>query len=286
MYSTPGNTCDCAQCNLKSAAQYGPKHDAQHNLKYAVQHDSQSAGQHDLKHDVLLLHNILKAYHIDVGCDALQLCVQHLQKVLNTQDKVNTTAITDYQEALTLHIADSLLLLPEVNKTQGTIIDIGTGAGFPGLPLAIATGRQTVLLDARSKKIAAVDPVIRELGLQSSVTTSCERVETYAQDHQGLFGCVVARAVGPLEVLLEYASPLLQQEGSLVAAKGREDAQEFANASKAARQVGMQLDSSRTCTLPSGQVRTVYKYMKVSTPKVPLPRKPGRAVKRPLGTYA
>ena len=222
------------------------------------------------------------ALTIDEGC--ARACVEHFLMVIEANKTMNLTRITDEHDGLVLHILDSLLLCPEVDTAPaGALLDIGTGAGYPGIPLALATDRPAVLLDSVGKKVRAVAGFAEELYLDT-VTTSSERVEVYAKDNREAFACVVARAVAPLAVLIEYAAPLLERSGSLVVTKGVPAQEEVDAGLKAAQLCGFTFAASRTYELPRGLgTRTLLRFIKTNEPKLGLPRKVGVAKKQPLG---
>jgi len=131
--------------------------------------------------------------------------------------KVNLTAVRDRQVMATLHIDDSLAALPLLQG--GRILDVGTGAGFPGLPLAIAEPeRDFHLIDSNNKKIMFIQHVVRLLGL-SNVTAVKARSEDYAPGYR--FDTVIARALASLPKLLEIAGHHVGEDGVFVALKGR-----------------------------------------------------------------
>jgi 16S rRNA (guanine527-N7)-methyltransferase len=137
--------------------------------------------------------------------------------------KVNLTAIRDADEMFTAHLLDSLVALPLLHGR--TVLDVGTGAGFPGLPLAICDPqREFVLLDGNNKKIMFVQHATSLLQL-GNVTAIKARTEDYAPDER--FDTVIARAVGPLDRLLEMAGHLVGEDGVFVALKGRYPAEEL-----------------------------------------------------------
>jgi 16S rRNA (guanine527-N7)-methyltransferase len=137
--------------------------------------------------------------------------------------KVNLTAIRDADEMITAHLLDSLVALPLLHG--GRVLDVGTGAGFPGLPLAICDPqREFVLLDGNNKKIMFVQHATSLLQL-GNVTAIKARTEDYAPDER--FDTVIARAVGPLDRLLGMAGHLVGEDGVFVALKGRYPAEEL-----------------------------------------------------------
>jgi 16S rRNA (guanine527-N7)-methyltransferase len=193
------------------------------------------------------------------------------------------TAVHDVDRAVDVHVADSLagLALPEVRQA-GRIADLGSGAGLPGLPLAIARPDARVwLLESSGRKCRFLAAVAGELAL-----TNVEVVHARAEEWtDGLDGCetVCARALAALPVLCEYAAPLLVTGGALVAWKGLVDAAEATDGRAAAEQLG--LERSRVEIVPPrpGAVhRTLHVYRKLSATPPGFPRRPGVATKRPL----
>ena len=223
-------------------------------------------------------------FNIDITPEVASLCIEHFFMVIEVNQTTNLTRITDEHSGLILHILDSLLLLPFVEMApQGMLLDIGTGAGYPGIPLLLATRRPGMLLDSVTKKVAAVDQFVRELGL-TEVYTSNERVEIYAKETQASCSCVVARAVAPLSVLIEYASPLLCQNGLLVVTKGAPSSEEIDAGLYAAQLCGFDFCDSHQYQLPDNLgERMILCFKKVRDSKLGLPRNVGVAKKHPLG---
>ena len=215
--------------------------------------------------------------------------IRYLDLVLEKNKVLNLTAVREWDKALVLHLVDSLTLLEEFDKQpQGLknrlFLDMGCGAGFPGIPLALARPeRRGMLCDSVKKKIKAVDEFIAALGLGEQLQTSSERLETLGMTHRRSCGCVVARAVGSLPVLIEYATPILSRRGRLVVSKGVPEESELEAGLEAAELCGLELMSQRLFDLPQGYgQRTVLTYEKVAEPTVVLPRAVGAAHKQPL----
>ena len=226
---------------------------------------------------------------IDVDQAVSRRLIRYLDLVLEKNKVLNLTAVREWDKALVLHLVDSLTLLEEFDKQpQGLknrlFLDMGCGAGFPGIPLALARPeRRGMLCDSVKKKIKAVDEFIAALGLGEQLQTSSERLETLGMTHRRSCGCVVARAVGSLPVLIEYATPILSRRVSLVVSKGVPEESELEAGLEAAELCGLELMSQRLFDLPQGYgQRTVLTYEKVAEPTVALPRAVGAAHKQPL----
>lgn len=231
-------------------------------------------------------HDFVKAATgVEVPSDAWRLMLRHLELVIERNKTVNLTRITGWDEAVWLHVVDSLLLLGAFGSApQGSFVDVGTGAGFPGIPLAIATGRAATLVDSVGKKVCAVRDFVRDLGLESRVLAEQVRVEDLARRERGHHALVTARAVAQTGILVEYAAPLLRMGGRLVAAKARPADEELATADRVAKVCGLRLVSRETFELPCelGH-REVLSYEKVSKARIKLPRAVGMAQHHPLG---
>ena len=212
------------------------------------------------------------------------LIEQHLALVMEYNEKINLTRIDDVEKGMLLHVEDSLSGLPEVQSAQdGCYLDLGTGGGYPGIPVAIATGRATLLVDARQKKIRVLDEIIASLGLTEQITTYAGRAETLAKQKAGQFAVITARAVSKLSVLMELASPLLMKGGSLVCYKAQLSNEELADAERVGKLVGMGMISDRSFVLSDNETqRRIVCYKKIGKPKVKLPRQEGFAQTKPL----
>ncbi|MDM8246155.1 16S rRNA (guanine(527)-N(7))-methyltransferase RsmG [Collinsella tanakaei] len=232
---------------------------------------------------------LLAGYCADAGLalddDQVAACIDHLLYVIQVNEYINLTRITDVDEAVVLHILDSLLLAPYIKEGSAAMVDMGTGAGFPGIPLAVMTGIQATLLDSVNKKVLAVNAFARALGLEGRVRGEHDRLETFGAAHGEEYDLVVARALAPLPVLLEYASPLLKRGGQCLLAKANPEDEELAQGSRAAAICGFELMNIHEFDLPGGLGhRTVFDYRKVKRPTIKLPRPAGQAKRHPLGT--
>jgi len=200
------------------------------------------------------------------------------------------TTVSDPEAALEVHVADSLsgLEVPELASAP-RIADIGAGAGFPGLVLALALPRAQVdLVESAGRKTAVMDRLIQaaELSNARSITARVEdyaRVPLAAGGGREAYDAVTARAVGSLAVLVEYAAPLLRVDGVLVAWKGARDASEEAAGAAAAEIVGMAVNEVLPVQpYPASENRHLHVLRKVGPTPERFPRRAGMARKRPL----
>ena len=210
--------------------------------------------------------------------------VRHLELVVERNRTLNLTRITGWDEAVCLHIVDSLLLQDAFAVAPaGAFVDVGTGAGYPGIPLAIVTGRKGTLVDSVGKKAAAVREFVHELGLEKQLRVESTRIEELAKRERGRYAVVTARAVAQTGVLVEYAAPLLRKGGRLVVAKARPTEDELLNGDRVAKLCGMRRVSRETYELPRDMGhREVISYERVGNPSIRLPRATGMAQHHPL----
>lgn len=209
----------------------------------------------------------------------------HIELVEEANARVNLTRITDPADAVRRHAADSLTALQDVEQAmEGVLLDLGTGAGFPGIPLAICSGRRVELIDSVAKKVRELRSMIARLGLDERVDAAAGRAEALARTRSGMYAVVVARAVSELPALVELAAPLLCHGGRLICLKGSPGGIEIERADQVAALVGLGLAYRRSLDLPQGVGhRTILVYEKVGTSSVALPRREGMAQHSPLG---
>lgn len=196
-------------------------------------------------------------------------------------DETAPTAVRDPERAVDVHVADSLAALGlDVVRTARTLADVGSGAGFPGLPLAVALPEARVtLIESAGRKCAFLERGVAAAGA-TNAAVACARVEEWPGRELDV---VCARALAPLAVLVEYAAPLLRLGGRLVAWKGRPDRAEGRAGAAAAAQIGLRAEPVVALEpLPGAQHRTLYLYLKASETPPQFPRRAGMARKRPL----
>lgn len=193
------------------------------------------------------------------------------------------TSVHERARARDVHIADSLsaLEVPGVREAR-RISDLGSGAGLPGLVLAIALpDAQVTLVESAGKKCAWMEATAERLGL-ANVHVVCARAEEW-EEGRGVCDVVTARALGALPVLCEYAAPLLREGGALVAWKGAVDEVEEADGLAAAEALGLERVAVLAVEPYAGsERRTLHVFRKVAPTPERYPRRPGMAAKRPL----
>ena len=212
------------------------------------------------------------------------LIEKHLALVLEANKTLNLTRIETVDDGLVLHVEDSLAALEEVNAAPaGMLVDIGSGGGYPGIPLAIATKRETLLVDARQKKAEVLESIVGILGLSDYVHVYAGRAELLARKQSNCCSVVTARALGKLPVIMKLASPLLAMGGRLVCYKAHVSKDEYDDAKRVAPMTGMDLVSDRQFTLSDGVTyRRILCFEKKRKAQAKLPRKEGYAQKHPL----
>lgn len=208
----------------------------------------------------------------------------HLRYVIEENKTTNLTRITDWETAKILHVEDSLVGVPFIKKApQGDYLDMGTGAGFPGIPIAITTERKTLLADSVGKKVAALNRMITKLSLEGIVSTFQGRTEDLAKDQPENFSVITARALSSLSSLLELASPLLKINGHLICYKSQDIDDELMHAKTVCNKFGMKFIEVQNFTLSDGVThRSIVVFEKTSKPSISLPRRVGMAQKKPF----
>lgn len=224
--------------------------------------------------------------HIDLTADELNKFLRYHELLVEWNEKINLTAITAAHDVAEKHFVDSLLAQKMPLSWQDkTVIDIGTGAGFPGIPLKIMDNSLKVtLFDSLQKRLNFLDTVIAELGLMD-ITTMHGRAEDggRAPNLREQYDIATARAVAKMPVLLEYALPFVKVGGYFIALKGPELDEELGQSKKALKTLGAEVAEVGHFTLAGGNyTRNIALIKKVSPTPKSYPRKAGTPQKKPL----
>ena len=228
--------------------------------------------------------NDLKAIGIELSDEQLEQFLTYYEMLIEKNKVMNLTAITDFDEVLEKHFEDSLSLIQAVDleKSQA-VIDLGTGAGFPGIPLKIAfPNLQITLADSLNKRILFLDDVIRELGL-TGIDTVHGRAEDLAKnsDYREKFDLCVSRAVANLSTLSEYCLPFVKIGGKFISYKAGECDEEVAASKSSIFLLGGKISDIKKFELgESGRAFVIID--KVSGTPKKYPRKAGTPSKDPL----
>lgn len=205
----------------------------------------------------------------------------YAQLLKEWNEKMNLTAITEFEEVLDKHFYDSLL--PSFSSSiQGTLCDVGSGAGFPSIPLKIAYPElKIVIIEPLGKRVTFLKEVVRVLGLES-VECINARAEDYAKQDRECFDIVTARAVANLRMLSELCIPLVKKDGLFLAMKGSNGLEEDHDAAHALKVLGVQLEKTEERHLNDGSTRVNLFYRKKRNTPVQYPRQFAKIKKNPL----
>lgn len=212
--------------------------------------------------------------------DAQQKLCAFGEAVLRQNQVMNLTAITDPAQAARLHLLDSLTILKAADLAGKTVIDVGCGAGFPGVPVAIAcpTARVT-LLDALGKRMTWLQSVLPTLGVSAQCVTA--RAEEAVGDFRETYDCAMSRAVARLNILLELTAPYVKVGGLVLAMKGAAAREELAEAAGAIRALG--LKTERVLEFPmEGTCHAILVLRKTAPTPKQYPRRYAKIKQSPL----
>jgi 16S rRNA (guanine527-N7)-methyltransferase len=233
---------------------------------------------------------LLKSGAASVGVELndkqIQQFIKYHEILVEWNSFMNLTGITEYEEVVQKHFVDSLVLCKAIDVNQiESLIDIGTGAGFPGIPLKIAYPHLKVtLLDSLQKRIKFLDEVIMQLGL-TEVETIHGRAEDFAKPSmkRESYDVCVSRAVANLASLSEYCLPYVKVDGYFVPYKSGKIDEELSESKKAVFVLGGKIEDEVKFNLPDSDIsRSLIKIKKISSTPKKYPRKSGLATKEPI----
>ena len=208
----------------------------------------------------------------------------YLNTMLEVNKSINLTRINSFKDSQILHIEDSLYALNYVKDAiPGDYADIGSGCGFPGVAIAIASGRDTFLIDSSRKKMNAVKGILEKIGQAKKIKTLAYRIEELPSEYIGRFSVVSARALSSLGSIIELATPLLKTDGIFIAYKAKLNEEEKVPDKKDLLKFGLKLEDIKEYKLSDGDTnRTLIVFTKINEPQIKLPRRNGLAQKKPI----
>ena len=197
-------------------------------------------------------------------------------------EKMNLTAITDDEGIAVKHFIDSISLL-KYYDVKGRVIDIGTGAGFPGVPLKIMRPDiELTLLDSLNKRLVFLDEVCRQIGISAELVHSRAEEGSRKPEYREKFDLAVSRAVANLPALCEYCLPYVKGGGAFISLKGPDAENEIEAAEKAFNILGGKVENSERFLLPDGSSRTLIYISKIRPTPEKYPRRGQKINKNPI----
>lgn len=231
-----------------------------------------------------LLQSEAEKIGVDLGDYGADRFDTYAERLVRWNEHVNLTAITEPDDIVIKHFIDSLYIMKYVAfKKQESLIDVGTGAGFPGLPLLIANPDLNVtFVDSSGKRIGFLRDVLKNIGLSGNRIH--ERAEIVGKDseYRETFDYATARAVAPLNVLCEYCLPFVKVGGLFVSLKGSSGMAELEAAQNAIKVLGAEVVKSEEYSLPNGDGRSIIVIRKISQTPTKYPRKSKKIDTKPL----
>ena len=214
---------------------------------------------------------------IPIGDTEASALEEYMYYILRKNDEVNLTAITDKDKFLSRMVFDSALPLNLVSFNNKKVLDIGTGAGYPGTVIATLTSADVTMLDSTKKKLKIIEEYPG-----AEFTTVNARAEEYAKTHRNTYDIVIARAVAELDIIMELAIPMVKKGGYFVAMKGPEYKKELENAKYAFKKLKCELVKTNLEKLPTGENRANLLIKKIDETPNRYPRSYEDIKKNPL----
>ena len=227
----------------------------------------------------------LSELNIEISENQIELFDRYYELLIYWNNKFNLTSITNKEDVLVKHFADSVALLKYVDISESTLLDVGSGAGFPGIPLRIMCDScKVILLDSLNKRIGFLNEVIKDLGL-SGINAVHGRAEDLARDlsYRERFDFVTSRAVANLSILSEYCLPFVRIGGHFISYKSGDVDIEMNDSSNAFSILGGRLENDYRFSIPGTEYeRSFICVEKINRTPDSYPRKAGVPSKKPL----
>lgn len=232
-----------------------------------------------------MLYLNVKKIGIELNDEQMEKFYEYKTLILEWNKKINLTAITDDMDFIIKHFVDSLTIFKYINNENNKIIDIGTGAGFPGIPFKILNEENDmVLFDSLNKRLKVLEEIVKKLNLKKVETLHGRAEETFKnKKYREKFDVATSRAVAGLNVLVELMLPAVKVGGICICMKGNNAEDEIKNAQKAIEILGGKIEKIEKITLPEQNLeRTIVIIKKIKSTPAVYPRKPGTPQKQPL----
>lgn len=238
--------------------------------------------------NVNLMLNDLKEFNIYLDEKQIYQFCKYYEILMEWNSFMNLTSITEFNEVLKKHFVDSLSLIkavPDLEEKKYNLIDVGTGAGFPGIPLKIVfSNLKITLLDSLNKRVQFLNEVVNQLNLENILIIH-GRAEDYARPDKfrESYDLCVSRAVANLTTLSEYCIPFVKKDGFFISYKSEKITEEFDNAKAAIHLLGGKFDKQIEFQLPNSNIyRNLFIIKKMDITPIKYPRKAGLPSKEPL----
>ncbi len=239
------------------------------------------------KYDTTSFLEDLKKFDIVLTEKQIQQFMTYYELLIEWNSFMNLTAITEFDEVIKKHFIDSVSLvnaLPDIKDKEYTLIDVGTGAGFPGIPLKIVfPNLKIVLLDSLNKRVSFLNEVIQRLELTEIRAVHGRAEDLAKKEYREYFDLCVSRAVANLATLSEYCLPFVKVGGNFISYKSEKITEEFDNAKEAIKVLGGKYSKQVEFYLPSSDIyRNLFMIEKIKNTPGKFPRKAGLPSKEPI----
>ena len=221
----------------------------------------------------------LPGLNLELPEDRIDTLVAFGRAMVKQNEVMNLTGITDDKGVANLHLLDSLTVMTCGQMEGKTLIDVGCGAGFPGVPLAIASGAKVTLLDSLGKRMKWLEEILPQLGIEAECVTA--RAEEAVATRRESYDFATSRAVARLNILLELTAPYVKIGGAVLAMKGTLAKEELAECGNAIKKLGLKLETVKEFPI-DGTNHAVIVLRKVAPTPKQFPRRFAKIKQSPL----